>query len=124
VAKILVIDDEQAIRTLLDRLLTRTGYDVFLAETGQKGLEIFHREHPNAVILDLKMPGMDGITVLQQIRLADRKIPVIVLTGARILETDQLRQASGVTEFIGKEFSLHRLVDSLQRHVKISDTPT
>lgn len=123
-AKILVIDDEQAIRTLLDRLLTRTGYDVFLAETGQKGLEIFHREHPNAVILDLKMPGMDGITVLQQIRLADRKIPVIVLTGARILETDQLRQASGVTEFIGKEFSLHRLVDSLQRHVKISDTPT
>lgn len=123
-AKILVIDDEQAIRTLLDRLLTRTGYDVFLAETGQEGLEIFHREHPNAVILDLKMPGMDGITVLQQIRLADRKIPVIVLTGARILETDQLRQASGVTEFIEKEFSLHRLVDSLQRHVKISDTPT
>jgi len=124
VAKILVIDDEQAIRTLLDRLLTRTGYDVFLAETGQKGLEIFHREHPNAVILDLKMPGMDGIAVLQQIRLADRKIPVIVLTGARILETDQLRQASGVTEFIEKEFSLHRLADSLQRHVKISDTPT
>ena len=123
-AKILVIDDEQAIRTLLDRLLTRTGYDVFLAETGQEGLEIFHREHPNAVILDLKMPGMDGIAVLQQIRLADRKIPVIVLTGARILETDQLRQASGVTEFIEKEFSLHRLVDSLQRHVKISDTPT
>ena len=120
----MVIDDEQAIRTLLDRLLTRTGYDVFLAETGQKGLEIFHREHPNAVILDLKMPGMDGITVLQQIRLADRKIPVIVLTGARILETDQLRQASGVTEFIEKEFSLHRLADSLQRHVKISDTPT
>ena len=60
-AKILVIDDEQAIRTLLDRLLTRTGYDVFLAETGQEGLEIFHREHPNAVILDLKMPGMEGL---------------------------------------------------------------
>lgn len=120
--KILVVDDEQVIRILFDRLLSRKGYEVILAENGQEGLELLQREHPHAVILDLKMPGMDGIAVLQHIRLVDRKIPVIVLTGARILE--QQIDASGVTEFLEKEFALYRLVDSLQRHLKISGTPT
>ena len=120
--KILVVDDEQVFRIIFDRLLSRKGYEVILAENGQEGLELLQREHPHAVILDLKMPGMDGIAVLQHIRLVDRKIPVIVLTGARILE--QQIDASGVTEFLEKEFALYRLVDSLQRHLKISGTPT
>jgi two-component system response regulator (stage 0 sporulation protein F) len=124
VEKILVVDDEQVIRILFDRLLSRKGYEVILAENGQEGLELLQREHPHAVILDLKMPGMDGIAVLQHIRLVDRKIPVIVLTGARICEIEQQLDASGVTEFLEKEFALYRLVDSLQRHLKISGTPT
>lgn len=64
-AKILVIDDEQGIRDLLDTLLRRKGYDVVLAESGQKGLDLFRRERPDVVVLDLKMPGMDGLAVLQ-----------------------------------------------------------
>ena len=67
-AKILVIDDEQGIRDLLDTLLSRKGYDVLLAENGQKGLEIFRRERPDVMVLDLKMAGMDGLTVLRQVR--------------------------------------------------------
>lgn len=62
-AKILVIDDEQGIRNLLDTLLRRKGYDVLLAESGRKGLELFRREHPDVIVLDLKMPEMDGIEV-------------------------------------------------------------
>ena len=59
-AKILVIDDEPGIRDLLDTLLRRKGYDVVLAESGQKGLDLFRRERPDVIVLDLKMPGMDG----------------------------------------------------------------
>jgi DNA-binding response OmpR family regulator len=55
-AKILVIDDEQGIRELLDALLRRKGYDVVLAEGGRKGLELFRRERPDVLVLDLKMP--------------------------------------------------------------------
>ena len=66
-AKILVIDDEQGIRELLDTLLRRKRYDVILSENGQKGLELFRREQPDVIVLDLKLPGMDGLTVLQQI---------------------------------------------------------
>jgi DNA-binding NtrC family response regulator len=117
-AKILVIDDEQGIRNLLDTLLRRKGYDVVLADSGRKGLELFRREHPDAVVLDLKMPEMDGITVLAQIRNADQKLPVVILTGAGTPEMERHVYALGVSEFIEKEFSMHRLGDALKRLLK------
>ena len=114
-SKILVIDDEQGIRDLLDTLLSRKGYEVVLAESGRTGLELFRRERPDVVVLDLKMPEMDGITVLRQIRSVDFKQPVIVLTGAGTPEAERQVTALGVTEFVEKEFSLHRLGDALKR---------
>ena len=78
------------------------GYDVVLAANGQKGLELFYREQPDVIVLDLKMPGMDGLTVLQQIRSFDPKKPVIILTGAGTSETEQQVRALGVAEFVEK----------------------
>jgi two-component system OmpR family response regulator len=113
--KILVIDDEPSIRSLLDTLLRRKGYDVVLADSGRKGLELFRREHPDVIVLDLKMPEMDGLTVLRQIHSLDPKKPVIILTGAGNTEAEQQVRALGVTEYVEKEFSLHLLGDSLKR---------
>jgi len=114
-AKILVIDDEQGIRNLLDTLLSRKGYDVVLADSGRKGLELFRRERPDVVVLDLKMPEMDGLTVLRQIHNVEPGKPVIILTGAGTAEAEQQVRALGVTEYVEKEFSLHLLGDSLKR---------
>jgi len=119
--KVLVIDDEQGIRNLLDMLLSRKGYDVVLADGGRKGLELILRERPDVVVLDLKMPEMDGVAVLQQIRRLNSDQPVIILTGAATPEREQQVRALGVTEFVEKEFSLHRLGDALKRLLK---TPT
>jgi CheY-like chemotaxis protein len=113
--KILVIDDEPSIRSLLDTLLRRKGYDVVLADSGRKGLELFRREYPDVIVLDLKMPEMDGLTVLRQIHSLDPKKPVIILTGAGNTEAEQQVRALGVTEYVEKEFSLHLLGDSLKR---------
>jgi two-component system, response regulator, stage 0 sporulation protein F len=123
-AKILVIDDEQGIRDLLDTLLCRKGYDVVLAESGWKGLEVFRRERPDVVVLDLKMPGMDGLAVLQQVRSLNPKQPMIILTGAGTPETEQQVHALGVMEYVEKEFSLHLLGDSLKRLIKTPDPAT
>jgi CheY-like chemotaxis protein len=123
-AKILVIDDEPGIRDLLDTLLRRKGYDVVVAESGQKGLDLFRQEHPDIIVLDLKMPEMDGLTVLRQIRGLDPRIPVIILTGAGTPETEQQVRAMGVTEYVEKEFSLHLLGDSLRRLLKTPDPVT
>lgn len=114
-SKILVIDDEQGIRNLLDTLLSRKGYEVVLASNGQKGLELFRRERPDVVVLDLKMPEMNGLTVLQQVRQLNPVQPVVILTGAGTAEAEQQVRALGVTEFVEKEFSMHRLGDSLKR---------
>jgi DNA-binding NtrC family response regulator len=113
--KILLIDDEQSILDLLDVLLRWKGYDVVVAENGREGLKVFRRERPDVVVLDLKMPVMDGLTVLQELRTLDPTKPVIILTGAGTPEAEQQASALGVTEFVEKEFSLHRLGDSLKR---------
>jgi len=123
-AKILVIDDEQGIRNLLDTLLRRKGYDVVLAESGRQGLELFRRERPDVIVLDLKMPEMDGLTVLQQIQNLDPGKPVIILTGAGTAEAEQQVRALGVTEYVEKEFSLHLLGDSLKRILNNPDPST
>jgi len=114
-AKILVIDDEPSIRNLLDTILRRKGYDVVLADSGRKGLDLFRREHPDVIVLDLKMPEMDGLTVLRQILSLDSKKQVIVLTEAGSPEVEQQVRALGVTEYVEKEVSMHLLGDSLKR---------
>lgn len=120
-SKILVIDDEQGIRNLLDTLLSRKGYEVILASNGQKGLELFRRERPDVVVLDLKMPEMTGSRSCN--RSANNPAqPVVILTGAGTAEAEQQVRALGVTEFVEKEFSMHRLGDSLKRLLNSAGT--
>ena len=123
-AKVLVIDDEQGIRSLLDTLLSRKGFNVVLADGGRKGLELFRRERPDVIVLDLNMPEMDGVAVLQQVRSLNPDQPVIILTGAGTPEKEQRVHALGVSEFVEKEFSLHRLGDALKRVLKTPDPAT
>ena len=116
-AKILVIDDEPGIRNLLDTLLTRKGFHVVVADSGQKGLEIVRRQQFDVVVLDLKMPGVDGLTVLQHVRNLYPAQPVIILTGAGTPETEEQVRALGASEFVEKAFSLHLLGDAIKRQL-------
>jgi two-component system NtrC family response regulator/two-component system response regulator AtoC len=117
-AKILAIDDDVQIRSMLDMMLKRKGHHVFTAGDGQKGIDVFKREHPDVTILDFEMPDMDGLTVLQQIRGLDSQAPVIMLTGAGTAEREQQARQLGVTEFLAKGFSLHELGAALNQVVQ------
>ena len=117
-AKVLVIDDERSIRHLLHALFSRKGYDVVLAENGQRGLEIFRDQQPDVIVLDLTMPEMNGLTVLRHIRSMNRDQPVIMFSGAWTPEREQQVRTLGVTELIQKELSLERLEDALKRALK------
>ena len=121
-AKVLVIDDEPGIRDLLDTLLSRKGYAVVLADGGRKGVELFRREHPDVVVLDLKMPEMDGMAVLHQIHQLKPGHPVIILTGAGLPEAEEQLRACDVSAYVEKEFSLHRLGDALKRVLATSQS--
>ncbi len=123
-AKVLVIDDEQGIRDTLDTILRRKGYDVVLADGGRKGLELFRHERPEVVVLDFNMPEMNGIAVLQHIRSLNSSQPVIILTGADIPGIEEQFRTYGVSEYVEKEFSLHRLGDALKRVLATTPSAT
>jgi len=117
-AKVLVSDDELSIRSLLSAVLRQKGYDVVLAENGRKGLESFHQERPDVIVLDLIMPEMDGMAVLQSIRCVDLNQPVIIFTGAWTPEKERQVHALGATECVEKAVSLGRLEDALKRALR------
>jgi CheY-like chemotaxis protein len=118
VAKILVIDDDRGIRHLLDVHLRQKGYDVLLADNGPRGLELFRQEKPDVIVLDLKMPDMDGLTVLQRVRSLNLDQSVIIFTGACTPKAEQQIRALGVTEIVKKDFSEDRLGQALKRVLK------
>jgi CheY-like chemotaxis protein len=108
-AKILVIDDDAKDRDLIGAVLEERGYEVVLAENGRTGLMSCHRHHPDAVVLDLRMPGIDGRSVLQQLRTLHPSLPVVVFSGERTEEVEEEVLDRGATAFLQKAFSLDKL---------------
>jgi signal transduction histidine kinase/DNA-binding response OmpR family regulator len=106
--KILVIDDDKDIRTVITEILDQSGYEVFTAASGQQGLDLAAQMLPSLIILDLMMPGMDGWTVLTKLQhkaaLAD--VPVIILSGASGLE---MAMSLGAAAVLAKPVDAHQL---------------
>jgi signal transduction histidine kinase len=107
--KILVVDDETDIREGIERILTRMGYTVLKAGRGEEALEILGKETADLAILDLKMPGMDGMELHQRIRKIDDGIVVIIITGYATIETAIEAMKQGAYDFIPKPFEPEHL---------------
>jgi len=112
---ILVVDDERLICDLLRSVLAGHGHEVLMAMNGREGLELFKKHRPRFTLLDLRMPEMNGIEVLKQIRAIDPQAAVLILTawGSDALE-QQARQL-GVVDFLSKGLSLDVLVAAMER---------
>lgn len=121
-AKILVIEDDRGIRNLLDALLSHKGYRVLLAENGEKGLELFRQARPDVIVLDLKMPEMDGLTALCHIRSLNRTQPVVIYSGAWTPRTEAHVRALGITETVTKHCSWEHLEEAVKRALKSLDS--
>ncbi len=113
--KILVIDDEKATLSMFRLFLEAYGYLVLTAENGMEGLEIFRREKPAIVITDIKMPGIDGLAVLQRIKDIDPKAGVIVITGHGDADLAQRALASNAVDFIPKPIEKEALDAALKK---------
>ncbi len=106
---VLVVDDEQDIRDGSERILSRAGYEVYKASRGEEALDILSRTPLSIVLLDLKMPGMDGLEVLPKIKEMDESIQVIVITGYATVETAIEAMKRGAYDFIPKPFEPDQL---------------
>src|SRR5438874_3781483 len=112
--RILVIDDESAIRDSLRMTLEYEGYEFVGAATGQEGLALAEREAPDLVLLDVKMPGMDGLEVLERLRNMNETLPVVVVSGHGTITTALKATKKGALYFIEKPYASDRGLVSLR----------
>ena len=108
--KILVVDDDQRIRDLLRRYLAQEGFDVFQAEDGKSLNRILLRETVDLIVLDLMLPGEDGLTICRRLRAANDRTPIIMLT-AKVEDVDRIVGLEvGADDYLGKPFNPRELL--------------
>jgi two-component system nitrogen regulation response regulator NtrX len=124
-SRVLVIDDEAAIRDSLRMTLEYAGYEFSGAATGQEGLALAERDAPDVVLLDIKMPGMDGMDVLTRLRAMNETTPVIMISGHGTTGTAVEAIKKGAVDFLDKPFeSTERLlvtINNALEHGRLRD---
>ncbi len=115
---VLVVDDEEIMRDILETLLTREGYEVRLAEHGPSGLELARAMPFDAAIVDVMMPGMDGLTVLDELKRIDDDIAVLMVTAYASVDTAVGAMKRGAFDYLTKPFKNDEVVAVLRNAVE------
>ena len=120
-AKVLVVDDEAGVRRVLTRLLSAEGYEVLEAASGQEGLELLWTHGADTVLLDVMMPGMDGLEVCRRIRKNSRTAhtPVVFITAAVDREFRRQARKAGADDFLAKPFDEVELLARVNNTVRM-----
>jgi DNA-binding response OmpR family regulator len=112
-AKILVVDDEHDVCDMLEKFLTLKGYEVYTALSGEEALDLVKKKKPHIVLLDIKMPEMDGIECLKRIKEIEQEVGVIMITAVKQDDVGKKAMELGAYDYITKPLSLQYLQDCL-----------
>ncbi|WP_027176775.1 sigma-54-dependent transcriptional regulator [Desulfovibrio aminophilus] len=118
--QILIVDDEEGIRTSLRGILEDEGHSVLEAESGERGLEILEAEAPDLLFLDIWLPGMDGLAVLDRVREDHPGLPVVMISGHGNIETAVSAIKKGAYDFIEKPLSLEKVLITSAKALEFS----
>jgi two-component system nitrogen regulation response regulator NtrX len=118
--KILIVDDEVSILQSLSAILEDDGYAVIRASSGEEALERVKKDPPDLILLDIWMPGTDGLTVLDEVKKLYPLIPVIIISGHGTIETAVKATRIGAFDFIEKPLSIDRVLVSIQNAIEFS----
>ncbi len=113
--RILVVDDEESIHLLYREEFEEEGYEVVSAMSGEEALQLFKEDPPDLVVLDINMPGMDGIEVLRQMKQMQPDIPVILSSAYPEYKQELASWASD--DYIVKSFNMDELKESVKKHI-------
>ena len=117
--RVLIVDDEKNIRRTFKMVLESEGFDVSVAETGEEALKVFQKEKPDVVVLDVKLPGIDGIETLRRIKKQEPELPVIMISGHGTIATAVDATRSGAFDFVEKPLSKERLLVAIRNALKV-----
>ena len=118
--RILVVDDEYLIRWSLQQELAKEGYDVTTAEDGESALRQFGENPPDLVLLDIQLPGMGGIEVLQKLKAAEPEIVVIMITAYGMVDTAVTAMKAGAFDYLNKPFNLEGVKLAIRKGLETS----
>ncbi|MBI5179948.1 MAG: sigma-54-dependent Fis family transcriptional regulator, partial [Nitrospirae bacterium] len=115
IKKILIVDDEKNITDVLATILISLGYSVSTASDGEEALSILKKEYYELVITDIKMPQMDGLSLLKEINKLKKDIIIIMLTGLATTDTAVEAMRSGAFDYVVKPFNIEKIIDVVAR---------
>ena len=118
--KVLVIDDEEVVRSVTKQALSRRGFQVLTAENGEEGLERFHKDESDIVLvlLDMTMPGMNGIEVLEKLRMVNEHVPVLLSSGYTENYSKTTNREAQNTAFLQKPYPPNALLKMIRGLLK------
>lgn len=126
-ARILIVDDDKAVRDATRIALTANGYDVITADSGKSGIELIGENAVDLIILDVFMPGMDGLTAAQTIRREHPNLPIIAVSGfmfggqcPTMPYFDDMAAESGATSTLYKPFRPRELIQAIEKALNVS----
>ena len=115
--KILIVDDQFGIRILLNEVFQKEGYQTFQAANGIQALDIVTKHSPDLVLLDMKIPGMDGIEILKRMKVIDPDIRVIIMTAYGELDMIQEAKDLGAITHFAKPFDIDDIRAAVKKHI-------
>lgn len=117
--RILVIDDEPLMRMAIQDTLETEGFQIGVAETGQKGLDLFRKNPSDILITDLKLPDMDGLQILKEVKRINPETQVILITAYGSIDSAVTAMKEGASDYLTKSFSMDELLLVIQRILRI-----
>lgn len=117
--KLLIVDDQYGIRILLNEVFQKEGYQTFQASNGMQALTIVEEERPDLVLLDMKIPGMDGIEILRRLKEIDQTIEVFIMTAYGELDMIQQAKDLGARTHFAKPFDIDEIREAVKNQVPL-----
>ncbi len=118
--KLLIVDDQFGIRILLNEIFQKEGYKTFQAANGQQALEIVRKHYPELVLLDMKIPGMDGIEILKRMKEIEPEIRVIIMTAYGELDMIQEAKDLGALTHFAKPFDIDDIREAVRKYIAVA----
>ena len=115
-SKLLIVDDQYGIRLLLQEIFKKEGYEVFQAANGFQAIDIVVKDCPDLVILDMKIPGMDGVEILKRIKEINKDIKVILMTAYGELDIIEEAKKLGALQYFPKPFDIDEIKKVVREH--------
>ena len=117
--RILVVEDHEENRRIVRDLLTSAGYEIVEAVTGEEGVTLAESEHPDLILMDIQLPGIDGYETTRRIKAnpASRRIPIIAVTSYALSGDDVKALAAGCDAYVTKPFSPRALLAKVREYV-------